>query len=61
MKAVAHNNVFMGIDSTKMFCQDSQAIEDNYFKALGTVQSYKTVGNKLYLLAEGKVVLEFGK
>ncbi len=52
---------FTGLGSTKMFCQDTQPIEDAYFKALGTVQSYKTEGNKLYLLAERKVVLEFNK
>lgn len=52
---------FTGLGSTKMFCQDTQAIEDTYFKALGTVQSYKIEGNKLYLLAAGKVVLEFSK
>jgi heat shock protein HslJ len=52
---------FTGIGSTKMFCQDSQAIEDAYFKAIGMVQSFKTEGNKLYLLAQEKVVLEFSK
>lgn len=52
---------FTGLGSTKMFCQDTQSIEDAYFKALGTIQSYKTEGNTLYLLAEGKVVLEFSK
>lgn len=52
---------FTGIGSTKMFCQDTQAIEDAYFKALSTIQSYKAESNKLYLLAEGNVILEFRK
>lgn len=52
---------FSGMGSTKMFCQDTQATEDAYFKALGTVQSYKIEGNKLLLLAGEHVILEFIK
>lgn len=53
--------LFMGLGSTKMFCEDRMHIEDAYFKALSTVQAYKTEKNKLYLLVEGKVMLEFSK
>lgn len=52
---------FIGLGSTKMFCQDRMNVEDTYFKTLGNVKSYKTNGGKLYFLSEGSVVLEFGK
>jgi heat shock protein HslJ len=53
------NISFTGMGSTKMFCQDSMAVEDAYFKALDKVQSFKTSGDKLYFLVDGSVVLEF--
>ncbi len=52
---------FTGIGSTKMFCQDRMPIEDAYFQSLSSVQAYKIEGNKLYLLLEDKVMLEFSK
>ncbi|HEY3429245.1 MAG TPA: META domain-containing protein [Cyclobacteriaceae bacterium] len=52
---------FSGMGSTKMFCQDTMKVEDDYFKALGTVQSYRREGDKLFLLAGDRVVMEFKK
>lgn len=48
-----------GMGSTKMFCQDTMIVEDNYFKALGDVESYKLKGDKLFLLKDNSVILEF--
>ena len=52
---------FSGMGSTKMFCQDTQATEDAYFKVLETIQSYKIENDKLLLLAGDRVVMEFRK
>jgi heat shock protein HslJ len=48
-----------GLGSTKMYCQETMAVEDKYFKALQEVQSYTHKGNSLYLLADNEVILEF--
>lgn len=52
---------FSNLGATKMYCQDKSAVEDNYFKALSEVQSFKLDDNKLLLLTGEKVVLEFKK
>jgi heat shock protein HslJ len=48
-----------GMGSTKMYCQETMAVEDNYFKALQEVQSYTLEDKKLSLFANDKVILEF--
>lgn len=48
-----------GLGSTKMYCQETMAVEDKYFKALQEVQSHSLKQNTLYLLADNKVILEF--
>lgn len=52
---------FTGLGSTKMYCQKTIAIEDAYFKLLGSIQSFKLEENRLLLLAGEQVVLEFSK
>lgn len=48
-----------GIGSTKMYCQETMAVEDKYFKALQEVQSLTLKQKTLYLLAGNEVILEF--
>lgn len=48
-----------GFGSTKMFCKDKMKIEEKYLETLRKAQSYKVKDNKLYLLSEGDVILEF--
>jgi heat shock protein HslJ len=48
-----------GLGSTKMYCQETMAVEDKYFKALQEVQSHTLKQKTLYLLAGNKVILEF--
>lgn len=52
---------FSGLGSTKMFCQDKMDVEDNYFKALGMVQSFKFAEDRLTMLADNQLILEFRK
>jgi heat shock protein HslJ len=52
---------FSGMGSTKMYCQETAATEDQYLKALSEVQSFKSEGEKLQLLADQKIILEFKK
>lgn len=52
---------FSGFGSTKMFCKDKMTVEDKYLKALGTVQSFKSDGTKLYFSDGSTVILEFNK
>jgi len=48
-----------GLGSTKMYCQESMAVEDKYFKALQEVQSHTLKQKTLYLLTGNEVILEF--
>lgn len=48
-----------GLGSTKMYCQETMAVEDKYFKALQEVQSHSLKQNTLYLLDDKEVILEF--
>lgn len=48
-----------GLGSTKMYCQETMAIEDKYFKALQEVQFHTLKQNTLYLLAGNEIILEF--
>lgn len=47
------------LGSTKMYCQETMAVEDKYFKALQEVQSYSLKQKTLYLLAGKEVIMEF--
>jgi heat shock protein HslJ len=48
---------FTGIGSTKMFCQETMDVENNFFKALQEVQSFKVEDGKLLLMATDKRVV----
>jgi len=50
-----------GLGSTKMYCQETMAVEDKYFKALQEVQSHSLKQKALYLLDDNKVILEFAQ
>jgi heat shock protein HslJ len=47
------------IFSTKMYCEDVQAVENAFFEQLGKVTGYKITGNQLSLFAGNKVLLRF--
>jgi heat shock protein HslJ len=44
-----------------MYCQETMAVEDKYFKALQEVQSHSLKQKALYLLDDNKVILEFAQ
>lgn len=45
--------------STKMYCEETQKIEDNFLRRLEKVDSYEIKNGKLFLRSNGKVLLEF--
>jgi putative lipoprotein len=45
--------------STKMFCESSQQVEDEYLAALGGVSSWELAGDVLTLRGEGGAALRF--
>ena len=46
--------------STKMFCEQVQKIETDFFAALSKVNRYEIKGNSLLMYQGEKLVLEFG-
>lgn len=52
---------FSGIGSTKMFCQQTIKLEDKFFAALAKINGFNVEGNKLRLLQDDIVLLEFEK
>lgn len=52
---------FSGIGATKMFCQETIKLEDKFFSALGKINVFNVDGNKLQLLQDDLVLLEFEK
>ena len=60
-KLTVHGNSLRldNIFSTKMYCTDVQAIEDQFFRQLQLVTGFEIKGNKLLLLAGDTLVLEF--
>lgn len=50
---------FTGIASTKMFCQETMAVEDKLFQALNTTTHYRITGIKLELLKEQDLLAVF--
>ena len=48
---------FGAIAVTKMFCFDTQEIEEKYLKALPEVRSWKCEQDKLYFLDENKQII----
>ena len=52
---------FSGLGSTKMFCEQSQKLEDQYLKALSSITHFvvSQEGNRLTLLSNAEPLLEF--
>lgn len=50
---------FSGLGATKMFCQETMSIEDNFLTVLSEVDSYAINDTTLLLKKGGSVVLEF--
>lgn len=50
---------FSGILSTKMYCEDVQAIENTFFELLGQVNRFEIKGKTLLLYRDRDVLLEF--
>ncbi|HEY6503671.1 MAG TPA: META domain-containing protein [Chitinophagaceae bacterium] len=50
---------FGNIFSTKMYCNDVQSIENDFFSRLSKVTRYEIRGNKLLLFEGDELVLEF--
>ncbi|MDL5050121.1 META domain-containing protein [Oscillatoria amoena NRMC-F 0135] len=53
--------IFSQLGSTKMFCLETQKIEDAFFRLLPSVDSCKTKDDTLQLTKDGRVILEFVK
>jgi heat shock protein HslJ len=54
---ISFNDIF----STKMYCEEVQSIEDNFFSQLQKVTRYEVKGKTLLLFAGDDVVLELAK
>ena len=50
---------FANIFSTKMYCDDVQSIEDDFFRELQKVTRYEIKGKNLLLFNGDKLLLEF--
>ncbi|MEI9913004.1 MAG: META domain-containing protein [Bacteroidota bacterium] len=50
---------FGNIFSTKMYCDNVQSIEDDFFRELQKVTRYEIKEKKLLLFNENKLLLEF--
>lgn len=50
---------FTGVGSTKMYCQETMSVEDNFFKLLNEVDAFDVQGEKLVLLKGTTPLLEF--
>lgn len=53
------NLSFGNIFSTKMYCDDVQSIEDDFFRELGKVTRYEIKGKNLLLFNGDALLLEF--
>ncbi|MFN3840742.1 MAG: META domain-containing protein [Cyclobacteriaceae bacterium] len=52
---------FSQIGSTKMFCQETQHIEDTFFRLLNEADSFEAQGDKLLLRKDGTPTLQFSR
>ena len=52
---------FKDLFSTKMFCENSQSIENKFFRALEEVNRYEAREGQLLLYKNDSLLLEFGK
>lgn len=59
MEKNGKNLKFSQVFSTKMYCEGTQKIEDQYLSKLEKIDSYEIKNNKLFLKSNDKVLLEF--
>ena len=59
MKLDGNKISFSNIFSTKMYCEQVQAIEDSFFEKLGKITRYEIEGNSLLLFEGDKKTIEF--
>jgi heat shock protein HslJ len=52
---------FSNVGSTKMFCEQTMGLENKFLEALSKSNAFKVNGNKLQLLQDDLVLLEFEK
>lgn len=59
---IAGNNIgFKNIVSTKMYCDEVQSIENDFFQSLQRATRYETEGKKMFLFEKDELLLEFEK
>lgn len=59
MEKNGNNLKLSQVFSTKMYCEETQKIEDKYLGTLEKINSYEIKNRKLFLKSNGRVLLEF--
>lgn len=57
MKVWGDSIAFPGLAATRMYCVETQQVEDNFLQALNRAKTYKVEGDQLILLAEKQVAV----
>jgi len=55
----ANQITFSNVGATKMYCPETQAVEDAFFRLLNETDSFNLSKNNLLLLKDGRTLLEF--